>query len=374
MRVRYSPLAQQFADVDEVFAELRTLVASGDFTLGKPVQEFEAEFAATLGVKHAIGVGSGTDAIKLPLRALGIGAGDEVITAANTFYATVGAIAEVGARPVFVDCDDSFCLDVNQLEQAITPRTKALVPVHLTGDVAEMPRIMEIARRRNLDVVEDGCQSLMGHYDGRRVGMWGEATAFSMHPLKIINVWGDAGVVVTNDDEINRQLRLLRNHGLRNRDEMEILGYNSRLDSTQAVVGKWILRQIEDIVAKRIANAAYYDDGFRRIAGVKVPARNPKTRNVYLLYVLFVEDRDALLAHCLERGIEAKIHYPIPLHLQDALRHLGYKPGDFPVAERHTRDTISLPVDQHLSRAEQDYVIETVEDFYRKRPGTRQGH
>ena len=212
MRVRYSPLGQQFAHVDSVFEELRALVASGDFTLGKPVQEFEAMFASAIGVKHAIGVGSGTDAIKIPLRALGIGPGDEVITAANTFYATVGAICEVGAKPVFVDCDDTFCIDVSQLEQAITPRTKALVPVHLTGDVAEMPRIMDIAKRHKLPIIEDGCQSLLGEYQGRRVGTWGNATAFSMHPLKIINVWGDAGIVVTNDDEMNRRVRLLRNH------------------------------------------------------------------------------------------------------------------------------------------------------------------
>src|SRR4051812_34847162 len=318
MRVRYSPLAQQFANVDAVFDELRALVASGDFTLGKPVQEFEALFAAALGVKHAIGVGSGTDAIKIPLRALGIGAGDEVITAANTFYATVGAIAEVGARPVFVDCDDTFCLDVNQIEQAITPRTKAIMPVHLTGDVAEMPRVMEIAKHHKLHVIEDGCQSLMGEYKGQRVGSFGEACAFSMHPLKIINVWGDAGIVVTNDDEMNRRVRLLRNHGLRNRDEMEKLRYNFLLPLTQGVVGKWIVRQLPDIVSKRIENAAYYDRGFKNIPQIRVPVRRSETKNVYLLYVLFAERRDALLAHCIERGVEAKVHYPIALHLQDA--------------------------------------------------------
>jgi len=258
----------------------------------------------------------------------------------------------------------TFCIDVSQLEQAITPRTKALVPVHLTGDVAEMPRIMDIAKRHKLPIIEDGCQSLLGEYQGRRVGTWGNATAFSMHPLKIINVWGDAGIVVTNDDEMNRRVRLLRNHGLRNRDEMEILGYNSRLDSTQAVVGKWIVRQLPDIVAKRIENAAYFDAGFRTIPQIRVPARRAETKNVYLLYVLFARERDALLKHCIDRGIEAKVHYPIPLHLQDALKYLGYKVGDFPIAERHCREVISFPVDQHLSREEQDYVIETVREFY----------
>ena len=364
MRVRYSPLGQQFAEVDEILADVRELVVSGDFTLGKPVAEFEARFAALVGTRHAVGVGSGTDALKLSLKALDIGPQDEVITCANTFYATAGAINEIGARPVFVDCDDTFCMDVDRIEAAITPRTKALMPVHLTGDVADMPRIMEIAEAHGLPVVEDGCQSLLGELDGRKVGSWGIAAGFSMHPLKIINVWGDAGIVVTGDDEMNRKLRLLRNHGLKSRDEMEILGYNSRLDSVQAVVGKWVLRRAEDIVAKRIANAAYYDAAFREVPEVRLPPRRNRTKNVYLLYMIFAEDRDRLYQYCLNHGVEAKIHYPIPVYKQEALRHLGYGPGDFPVTDRHAREIISFPVDQHLRRAEQDYVIETVRGFY----------
>lgn len=363
--VRFSPLGQQFAEPEEIFTELRELVRSGDFTLGKPVGEFEEMFAAAVGTRHAIGVGSGTDALKIPLKALDLGPGDEVLTAANTFYASIGAIVEVGATPRFVDCDDTFCIDVDQLEAAITPRTKALMPIHLTGDVADMPRIMEIAERHGLPVVEDGCQSLLGERDGTKVGGWGAATAFSMHPLKIINVWGDAGVIVTNDDEMDRKVRLLRNHGLRNRDEMEIFGYNSRLDSVQAVVGKWIVRQVEDIVTKRAQAAAYYDHGLADIPGIRVPARQSATRHVYLLYMVFAEDRDGLLKYCLDRGIEAKIHYPIPLYQQDALASFGYKAGDFPVTDRHSRDCISFPVDQHLSRPEQDYVIDVVKAFYR---------
>lgn len=363
-RVRYSPLAQQYAEPDEIFVELRTLVRSGDFTLGRPVKEFEAMFAQALGVRHAVGVGSGTDALKLPLKALGLGPGDEVITCANTFYATAGAIAEIGARPKFVDCTDDFCLDVNLLEQAITPRTRAIMPVHLSGDVADMDGIMAIAERHGLPVVEDGCQSLTGERRGRRAGTWGIAAGFSMHPLKIINVWGDAGIVVTNDDAMDHKLRLLRNHGLRNRDEMEILGYNSRLDSVQAVVGKWILRRVDDIVSRRIANAAYYDAGMATIPGVGLPPRRADTRNVYLLYMVFAERRDELLEYCLARGIEAKIHYPVPLYLQEALTFLGHKVGDFPVTDRHARTLISFPVDQHLTRDDQDYVIETVRDFY----------
>jgi dTDP-4-amino-4,6-dideoxygalactose transaminase len=218
-------------------------------------------------------------------------------------------------------------------------------------------------------VVEDACQSLLGEIDGRQAGTFGIASAFSMHPLKVINVWGDAGIVVTNDGEMDRKLRLLRNHGLRNRDEMVILGYNTRLDSVQAVVGKYIVRQTRDIVVKRAQNAAYYDAGFRHISGVRIPPRNPRTRHVYLLYVLFAERRDKLLQHCIEHGIEAKVHYPIPLYQQEALRFLGYKPGAFPVTDRHAQECITFPVDQHLSRTEMDYIIETVRNFYTgKRP------
>lgn len=364
MRVRYSPLAQQYADPEPIFAELRKLVASGDFTLGKVVDEFERMFADMLGVRHAIGVGSGTDACKIPLKALGIGHGDEVLTCANTFWATVGAINEVGAKPVFVDCDDSFCLSPDQIEAAITPRTRALMPVHLTGDAVDMPRVMQIAAKHKLPVVEDGCQSLLGEIDGKRVGSFGVATAFSMHPLKIINVWGDAGIIVTNDDEMARMSRLLRNHGLKSRDEMEIFGYNTRLDSTQAVVGKYIVRQTRDIVEKRALNAAHYDAAFKGMPGVRVPPRNPRVKHVYLLYILFAERRDELLKYCIEHGVEAKVHYPIPLYQQKALAHLGYRPGAFPVTDRHARECITFPVDQHLSRAEMDYVVETVRNFY----------
>ena len=186
-----------------------------------------------------------------------------------------------------------------------------------------------------------------------------------MHPLKIINVWGDAGIIVTNNEEMNKQARLLRNHGLKNRDEMEILGYNSRLDSVQAIVGKWMIRQVESIVSSRAQRAYRYDVGFSQTPGIQIPPRQLTTRNVFLLYMVFAKNRDALLDHCLKNGIEAKIHYPIPLYQQAALAHLNYKKGDFPVTDRHASECISFPVDQHLSDAEQNYVIETVKSFYK---------
>lgn len=367
-KVRYSYLLEQFADPKPILDEIGRLVQTGDFTLGKPVAEFERRFAAMIGVKHAIGVGSGTDALKLPLRALGIGHGDEVITAANTFIATVGAINETGARPVLVDCDpDSFCMNTDLVEAAITPRTKAIMPVQITGEVTDMTRLMAIARKHDLPVVEDACQGIFSEWAGKRSGTWGVAGGFSLHPLKNLNVWGDGGIIVTDDDAMNEKLRLLRNHGLKNRDEIAILGHNSRLDSVQAVVGNWLIGHTHDITEKRIANGAYYDAAFARIAGIGVPKRRPDVKRVFHLYMVFAENRDRLFQHCLDNGVEAKIHYPIPLYRQEGLRHLGYAPGTFPVTDRHAAQVISFPVDQHITRAQQDIVIDTVRSFYAKR-------
>ena len=363
-KARYSYLPQQFAEPGEILEELGRLVATGDFTLGKPVAEFEKRFAELIGTRHAIGVGSGTDALKLPLRALGVTFGDEVITAANTFIATVGAINEVGARPVLVDCDDSFCMDVGQVEAAITENTKAIMPVQLTGEVTDMTALMKIAGKHSLPIVEDACQGILSETGGKRSGTWGIAAGFSLHPLKNLNVWGDAGVVVTNDDGMNEKLRLIRNHGLKNRDEIAVLGCNSRLDSVQAVVGNWLIGQTHDITDKRIANAAYYDDAFSGIDGITVPPRRDHVKHVYHLYMVFAKDRDALYEHCNTNGVEAKVHYPIPPYQQEGLQHLGYAPGTFPVTDRHADTVISFPVDQHISREEQDIVIQTVKDFY----------
>lgn len=368
-KVRYSYLPQQFAEPDAIFDAIRAVVAKGDFTLGKAVAEFERSFADLIGAKHAIGVGSGTDALKLSLKAAGVGHGDEVITTANTFVATVGAIAELGARPVFVDCNDAFVMNVDHLGAALTPRVKAIMPVHFTGEVCDMTAVSAFAERHGLAVVEDACQSILGAWRGQNAGTWGAMAGFSLHPLKNLNVWGDAGVIVTNSDEHARMLRLIRNHGLASRDEVEVLGYNSRLDTVQAVVGSWLIPSTEDITAKRIANGAYYDAAFAQIAGVRVPPRIADCKRVFHLYMIFAEDRDGLHAFCKARGISAKIHYPTPIYRNPGVLQFGYREGDFPVADRHAASVISFPVDQHVTRAEQDYVISTVAEFYRRGGG-----
>lgn len=365
-KVEWSYLPQQFANIDPIIKQIREFIPTGDFTIGKRLTQFEHEFAEKMGTKYAIGVSSGTDAIKIALKAQGVGFGDEVITASNTFIATVGAINELGAKTVFVDCTDDFCMDINQLESAITSKTKAILPVHLTGQMTNMPEVMRIAKKHNLAVVEDACQAMFGEIDGQKSGTFAPLGCFSLHPLKAINVWGDGGMIITNDDDLYQKINQLRNHGLVNRDEVECLGYNSRLDTLQAIVGSWLLPQADFITSTRIKNAGLLDSGLSKIDGVRIPPRYNNRKLVYHLYILFVKDRDALLNHCIENGIEAKIHYPIALYQQKGLRHLGYKPGDFPVTDRHTKEMISLPLHQYHTEQDMQYMIDVVRDFYAK--------
>ena len=364
MKVRYSYLAEQFSDCDDLWDELKQFVPTGDFTLGKPLVEFEDRFANLIGTRFAIGVNSGTDAIKLSLKALGIGSSDEVITAANTFVATVGAIVEIGAKPVFVDCNDTFCMDVDLVEKAITEKTRAIVPVHFTGYMTDMRKLNPLAEKYGLALIEDACQSILGSIEGKTAGTWGITGAFSLHPLKNLNVWSDGGVIVTNDESVYTKLKLLRNHGLSDRDTVSLLGYNSRLDTIQAIVGNWLIPKTEEITAKRITNAAFYDKHFSQMSGLRIPPRVDKFRIVYHLYIVFAESRDHLLQHCLDRGIETKVHYPLPIYRQPALKDLGYLKGSFPVADSHADTIITFPCDQHLSDEQLTYVVETVRQFY----------
>jgi dTDP-4-amino-4,6-dideoxygalactose transaminase len=271
-----------------------------------------------------------------------------------------------GARPVFVDNNDEYTIDVNQIESAITPRTKAILPVHLTGNPADMPAIMEIAQRHNLTVLEDAAQSILASIDGKHVGSWGETASFSLHPLKNLNVWGDGGVIVTRSAELYEKLRLIRNHGLAGRDEVVMFGHNSRLDSLQAVVANLLIDQAGPITDQRIANAKQLDEGLAELGEhIVIPRRTPKVKQVFHTYVIRATNRDELLAYLQKQGIGAKVHYPIPLHLQEAAKDLGYKTGDFPVCEEHCRTIISLPVHQHLTPEEMEYMIEHVNKFYK---------
>ena len=365
MRVPFSYLDRQFQEIDPYIEDIKELVRKGDFTLGSDLEKFERGFASLVNAPHAVGVGTGTDALAMSLKILGVDRGDEVITTPNTFIATVGAIVITGARPVFVDSEDGFVIDTTKIEEAITEKTKAIVPVHYSGNMADMPAIMHIAKKHNLAVVEDACQAIMGAIDGNMVGSWGQTAAFSLHPLKNLNVWGDGGVIVTHSAEFADTLKRYRNHGLINRDEVESFGINCRLDTIQAVVGNRLIGEAEEITNRRIENAKRYDEACRALGDfIEIPKRRPGVRHVYHLYIIRAKKRDELLKYLNDKGVEAKVHYPIPVHLQEAAQHLGYKKGDFPVSENHAKTAITLPAHQHLTSEEIEYTIKNIRQFY----------
>ncbi|CAM2007992.1 DegT/DnrJ/EryC1/StrS family aminotransferase [Acanthopleuribacter pedis] len=364
MKVSFSYLKQQFANPEPILEKIGALVKTGALTLGHAVETFEQTFADFIGAKYAVGVGSGTDALFLSLKAAGVGPGDEVITAVNTFVATAGAIETAGARIRFVDCNERYVMDVAKLEAAITPQTKAVIPVHYTGQPVDMTALTALSEKHGFTIIEDSCTAIDGEIDGRRCGTIGLTGAFSLHPLKNLNVWGDGGLITTNSEAVRDQLHLLRNHGMNDRDTYAFYAYNSRLDSLQAVVGQELIKDVSWITEQRIEHARRYDAAFANIDAITVPERRRNERHVFHLYILLVEQRDALLAHLKKAGVSAKIHYPIPLHLQPASAKLGYAAGDFPVAEHQAAHMITLPAHQHLTDEELDYVIAQVRGFY----------
>ncbi len=367
MKVEYSYLKEQFRNSEPILKAMKDQLKRCRFTFGAEMIEFENRFAKLIKARYAAGVGSGTDALFLPMKALGIGSGDEVISAPNSFIATTGAIVAAGAMPVYVDVLDDFTINSDLIEEKITKRTKAILPVHYTGAPADMPKIMKIAKKYNLPVVEDACQSISAAINGKPVGTFGVAGGFSLHPLKNLNVWGDGGVVVTNSKQMADKLLLLRNHGLAGRDEVEIFGYNSRLDTIQAIVGNFLIKQANWITDQRIKNANKLDRALSDLPDhITLPTRKTGFRHVYHLYMFYAKKRDQLLSYLLKNGIEAKIHYPIPLHLQRAARYFGYKKGDFPVTEAHCKSIITLPVHQHLKESQISYMIDKIKAFYKR--------
>jgi len=365
VKVKYIDLPKQ-AHAEDMLSDIRELLLkTGQFTLGPQVSEFEEKFAQLCQTKYAVGVNSGTDALFLSLKALDIGTGDEVITVPNSFLATTGAIVIAGATPVYVDVNDEYNIAPDLIEAAITPRTKAVMPVHLTGNPADMPRITDIASRNNLYVIEDAAQAISAAIDGKPTGSFGITGAFSMHPLKNLNVWGDGGAVTTNSQDIRDKLVLLRNHGMVNRDECSVFAYNSRLDTLQAIVALRLMHDLEDITNTRIRHAQIYDEGLAELAEfVTVPPRRKNVKQVFHTYVIQVKHRNELYKYLLDNGIEAKVHYPVPLHLQEAAQFLGYKEGDFPVCEAQARSILTLPVHQHLTEEQLAYVVNAIKKFY----------
>jgi len=362
--INHNYLREQFADYKEILKKIEKLVQNCDYTLGKDVDEFEKNVCKLTGAKFCIGVGSGTDALFLSLKALGVKEGDEVITTPYTFYATIGAIVTAGAKPVFVDIGADLNIDPRLIEAAITEKTKAILPVHWSGMCCDMDKINEIAKKHNLKIVEDACHTINAKYKGKSTGILGDAGCFSMHPLKNLNVWGDGGFILTDSKELHDTLVLLRNHGLKNRDECEIFGYNSRLDTLQAVVANHLLKKIEEITNKRIENAEYFDEELGKLKEITIPKRDKEIKHVFHIYVIKAKDRDKLQKFLVENDIDAKVHYPIPMHLQPGAKDFGYKEGDFPNAEETCKNVLSLPVHEFITKEQREYVAKKVKEFY----------
>ncbi len=365
MKVPYLDLASQFSD-PELRRAVMDLFCSCHFILGPQVEELEKRFAKLCGTRFALGLNSGTDALFLALKALGIGSGDEVITVSNSFIATAGAIAATGARPIFVDVSPDYNIDPAKITAAITDKTRAILPVHLTGNPADMPRILEISKRHGLAVIEDAAQAVGAEIKGIRTGSFGDFGCFSLHPLKNLNAAGDAGILTTDSEELFEKTRRLRNHGFKNRDEIDFFGYNSRMDSIQAAIVLERLKKLESVTESRRANAALYDKLLAPLvpSNLAIPPRRPEVKQVYHTYVVQVENRENLVSYLAERGVETKIHYPTPIHLQMACRAMGWKEGDLPLTETQSKRILTLPVHQGLAPEQIEFVCSCIRNFY----------
>lgn len=358
-------VAQYQTIKEEIDRAIEKVVSSGGFVLGQTVEEFEAAVAQYVGVGHGIGVNSGTDALYLALRAAGIREGDEVITTPFTFIATAEVIAWIPARPVFVDIQpDTFNIDPAKIEAAITPRTRAIMPVHLYGQAADMDEILDIAQRHRLQVIEDCAQSLGAKYRGRQTGSLGQIAGLSFFPSKNLGAYGDGGLVLTDDQEMARECRLLRQHGSEQKYLHLKIGVNSRLDAIQAAVLRVKLSHLDEWNEKRRERAAYYNEGLRGVGDIITPAVRGDNQHIYHQYTIQTVKRDQLQKHLQGRGVPHAVHYPIPLHLQPAFKYLGYGPGNFPVAEKAAQRVLSLPIYPEITKSQQDRIIEAIAEFF----------
>ncbi len=361
--VPYVNMAAQWAEErDALLPIIEQVLAAGHWVGGTVIAEFEAAAARLCGVAHAVALNSGTDALVLGMAALGIGPGDEVITPPNSFIASTAAIVQLGARPVFIDVRPDQNIDPERIEAAVSPRTKAIMPVHLTGRIADMAPIMEIAERHGLSVVEDAAQSVGSRYDDRTSGSFGQVGCFSTHPLKNLNACGDGGFLTTDDEEIAEAVRASRNHGLVTRETVARFGQVSRMDSLQAAILSFRMGCLDDTIRRRRANAALYREKLDP-ERVFMPEDREREFNTYHTFVIQVDRRDELQAFLKAHGVGTAIHYPVPIHLQPASAGLAYRAGDFPVTERQAGRILTLPINQTLSPDDICYVADRVNDF-----------
>lgn len=362
-QVKYINLPLQYKQLKkELLKNIVTIFETGQFVLGPEVKKLENRFAKYCDCKYAIGVANGTDALFLALKALEIGSGDEVITVPNSFISTAGTIGNIGAKPVFVDIRKDYNIDPEKIEDEITDKTKAILPVHLTGRPADMNPILKIAKKHDLYVVEDAAQAIGATYHGKKVGSFGIAGCFSLHPLKNLNACGDGGMITTNNTDYYETLLKLHNHGLKNRNECDFWGYNSRLDSIQAAIVNTKFDHLE-IWNKKIRKLVdLYQEKLHGI--VEFPEDKKFEKSVYHLFMIQCDDRNKLQRYLSDNGIETKIHYPIPIHLQKPAKELGYKKGDLPFAEKQSERILSLPIYPELTPDDIKYVTSKIKEFY----------
>ncbi|MDL1892494.1 DegT/DnrJ/EryC1/StrS family aminotransferase [Sphingobacteriales bacterium CHB3] len=366
MKVPFVDLHAQYQSLKhEMLPAVEKIMETSQFILGKAVEDFEKQFAAAHGMKHCIGVGTGTDALHVVLWALNIGSGDEVITVSHTFIATAEAISLTGAKPVFVDIDpETYTMNPALLEKAITPKTKAIIPVHLYGQPAAMADIMAIANRHGIPVVEDACQAHLAQYEGKFVGQFGVAAAFSFYPGKNLGAYGEGGGVTTNDDALAKKIRMLRDHGSEKKYHHAVWGHNYRLDGIQGAVLGVKLPRLNEWTEARRRHAAQYTRLLNGLGDMVLPQESNRARHVYHLFVVQTQHREALQAHLASREVFTGLHYPLPLHLQDAYKDLGYTRGDFPVTERLAERGLSLPMFSELTDEQIAYVVSSIGEFF----------
>ena len=367
MKVPMLDLKPQYAQIkDNVVREVLAVMESQGFILGPRVEKMEQELATYIGAKHAVGVSSGTDALLLSLMALQIGHGDEVITTPYSFFATAGAVARVGAKAVFVDIEpDTFNIDASKIEAAVTPRTKAILPVHLFGQCADMDAIMAIARKYRLPVIEDACQSIGSGYNGKQAGTIGDFGCFSFFPSKNLGCFGDGGLVTTNSDEQGDHIRKLRVHGGAKQYHHLEVGINGRLDAIQAAVVSVKLPHLAAWTESRRENAARYNQLFAGNKNVRPPVEKAGRKHIYNQYVIQVEKRDELKQHLTEKEIGCAVYYPVSLHEQECFKSLGYRRGDFPNSEYAANHTLAIPVYPELPSEALEFVATTINSFTR---------
>ena len=361
-RIRFVDLGKQYLKLrEEILSKFDEISKEGAYVLSRELIAFEEKFAEYCGTRYAVGVGNGSDALYLSLLSLGVGPGDEIITAPNSFVATAWVIARTGARPVFCDVGEDMNINPELIEATVTPRTKAILPVHLTGRVADMEAIQAIAVKYNLLVIEDAAQAVGANYKGKRAGSFGICAGFSLHPLKNLHIHGDGGVITTDDQDLFEKLRKYRNHGLINRDECEFWGINSRLDAIQAGIANIKLKHLDSWNRRFRRIAEIYNENLKGY--VTVPMKREYEEPIYHRYMIRCPNRDRLQSFLAHNGIETKVNYPIPLHLQPAAAELCYKKGDFPVTEKLADTILSLPIYPELEDEEVHFVIEKVRQY-----------